>query len=109
MAATVNSSALVLASPFAIYEWKLSSLVSDQQETLTHNIDGVAPNFVEFVVCTPATDHSNIVMDWYQASNDTSANTIKVRLKTQADGDMSGASVIVRAHFYAMASGGISA
>jgi hypothetical protein len=108
MAATVNSSRTVLAVPFGMYEWKLSSLTSDALETLTYgDFTEQTPDWVEFVVTTQADDHSSIAMDW--VSTTAASSQIAVRFKVEPGGNLAGAVVKVRAQFFAMGQGGISA
>jgi hypothetical protein len=106
MAATVNLKKSVLAVPFGLYEWTLSSLTSDALEALVYgDYTEQTPDWVDFCVTTQADDHSDISLDW--VSTTASSSTINVRLKAENGGDLTGAVVKVRAWFYAMGQGGI--
>jgi hypothetical protein len=105
MAATVNGKSTV-TMPY-VYKWDLSSLTSDQLETLTYSdFTTLTPVFVTFCTTTQATDHSAISMDW--TATTASSSQINVRFKAENGGSLSGAVVRVLAFFAESASGGIS-
>jgi hypothetical protein len=109
-AATVDYARTVVAgSDFLLQEIRLSSLTSDQAEDVAHGgPSGVAPLLVLSSVTTAATTGDQITVEHHKASDSTTNNTMRVKARVAAGGDISGAKVTLYALFIGRASGGLN-
>lgn len=111
-AATVDSSTPLLTGSFGLlYSVQLSSLTSDQVETV--NIpqprpDSVSPTFVLPLVTAGATDGSMVTAEWVKASDVAASETVAVRARVAGGGDITGAKLTVFIFLGQRASGGLN-
>jgi hypothetical protein len=83
----------------------LSSLTSDQTETLTHGGPAMKPDEVTFRVTKAPTALCAVAPYWLQASDSTTTSAVK--FVAEAGGDIAGYEVDVLFTFYACKDGGI--
>lgn len=108
-AATVDEKKVEAAVPFVITRIQLSSLTSDQNEDVAHQgPSGVAPLMVLPVVTVGATTGDQITAEWIKASDSTTNNTVRVKARVAAGGDISGAKLTVYCVFASHASAGLN-
>jgi hypothetical protein len=102
MAATVDSSLVYVHGGMIEQHVVLSSLVSDQTETITINTglgapNKVAPFDVGFEYTAGCTDGSALhAPEHLVASDSTSGNTVAVRARVESGGDITGAKLKVK-------------
>jgi hypothetical protein len=110
MAATVDSRVpLLTGTQFEVHKVVLSSLVSDQLENVAHGgPSGANASFVLPIVITSATSNDPVTVEWISGSDSTSNNTIAIKAKVAAGGDISGAKVALIIFFGDRASDGLN-
>lgn len=109
-AATVDEYKVELAVPFVVTRVQLSSLTSDQYEDISHRgPSGCSPFLVLPVVTVGATSGDQITAEWIKASDNTTNNTVRVRYRVAAGGDITGATGTVLCFFAQQASAGLNA
>lgn len=104
-AATATVSKEVRSIPHRVQLITLSSLTSDQTETLTHGGPALKPDEVRFRV-TQAPSSLCALTCYHLKDNDTTT-TCDVKVVTEAGGDIDGAEVEVEMVFYSAKAGGI--
>lgn len=108
-AATVDEFKRELAVPFVVTRIQLSALTSDQNEDVAHKgPTGCSPFLVMPVVTVAATDGSQVTTEWIKASDSTANDTVRVKARVAAGGDITGAKVTVMCFFAQQASGGLN-
>lgn len=99
-AATISKkNSIVGATRDVITEMQVSSMTSDQIETISHGgPDGVYPYKVELdVIVEPVS--GPVTMAWIRASDDATNNTSNLRFSVPAGGDITSAVGLVRFYF----------
>jgi hypothetical protein len=110
MASALKSPALeVTAVPHPCVEQQRTTLTANLEEDIAHaGPSGVAPWGVECFTVVPATTGAALNFEWHKADSNTTNNTIRVKWGADAGADLTGMEVILRVHFPAMKSGGIT-
>lgn len=110
MAATVSRQKTIKDWPHLIREVQMSALVGDQSEDVAHGgPTGLKANDITFETVTPPTAPCTYSLQRSRDDDSTSNDTSRIKFAVEGGGDLTGAVVKVRFHFYASASGGISA
>ncbi len=81
-----------------VYETRLSALTSDQLENVLHK----GPASVAAGLVVPVT------VEWVKASDSTSNNTVGIRARVGAGGDIAGATISVFVFFFNRATAGLN-
>lgn len=106
MAATAATSVTLRERPWLVKMVKLSALVADATETLTHGGPAITPDRVTFNWTKAPTILCNATGYHLKASDSTT--TVAVKLVPAVGGDLAGAEVEVEIHFYGIAAGGLT-
>lgn len=94
---------------YPVVEQRRTTLTAALEEDIAHGgPDGVAPWSVECMVVVPATTGDGLNFEWHKDDSNTTNNTIRVRWMADPGADLTGMEVVLRCHFPAMKSGGIS-
>lgn len=110
MAATVSRNKTLRDWPHLIREVRMSSIVPDQAEDVTHGGPaGKNPDYIDFMVLTPPTAMCSFVLVQDPDNNSASSGTARIKFVAESGGDLTGLVVNVHFHFYVSASGGIDA
>lgn len=106
-AATVSNKRVVSgATQDVVMEFRVSSMTSDQLETISHSgPSGVKPSSVEVQTVIEPTA-GPISWAWIEASDDLTNDTMAMRFSVPAGGDITNGVVLVRVHFLSHKSGG---
>ena len=109
MAATISKQKTLRDWPNLIREVEVSSIVGDQSEDIAHGgPDGLVAKEIQMEIVTPPTSPCTFSLQRSLADDTiTGTETSRVKFATEDGGDMTGAVVKLRFHFYASASGGI--
>lgn len=109
MAATVSRQTTLRDWPHLVREVRMSSIVADQQEDVTHGgPSNVNPYHVTFEVVTPPTAMCAFVLVRDKDNDSSSGGTARLKFVAESGGDLAGLVVDVHFQFYHSASGGIS-
>ena len=106
MAATASAYRVERDFPHLVHYIDLSSIVSDQQEDLSHGgPTGIAPSYITFEIRTPSDPVGHVTCMRDYANDSTSSDTVRVKIVADET-----SSLVVRVwfHFEHCASGGIS-
>lgn len=104
-AATATVAKEIRSIPHRVMEIQLSSLTSDQTESLTHGGPAFKPDEVSFEMLTPPTALCAITPMRVTASDSTTICAVK--FVAENGGDLAGAVYKVRMTFYSCKDGGI--
>jgi hypothetical protein len=108
-AATIDESKVETSVPLCITRVQLSALTSDQNEDVAHGgPSGAVPLLVIPVVTVGAATGDQVTAEWIKASDSTSNNTVRVKARVAAGGDIAGAKLSVFVVFANMASAGLN-
>jgi hypothetical protein len=107
MAATVDSSTVHVHGGMITQHTTLSALTSDLTESVAFTTGLGAPNIVapfevDWECLTPPTSGDLLLMNRVYASDSTSGNTVAVKFKVPAGGDITGAVVKVKLRWLAI-------
>lgn len=110
MVATASRQKILRDWPHLIREVRLSSIVGDQGESVTHGGPaGKNPDYVSFDVVTPPTAPCSFTLVRDQSQDSASGGTAYVKFSAETGGDLAGLVVNLHFGFYCSASGGIDA
>lgn len=109
MATTKGTAQTLHNWPYTVTAVNLSTIEPGESLDVAHGgPSGVKPEFIQHSVTTEATSGDPVVdVEHIRASDNTTNNTSRLRVKTESGGDLTGAVVRVLFFFTSAASGGI--